>query len=41
MTVWRNKGVKQISWVSYLFNDINEKSNPVIRLVPCTDKEII
>jgi len=22
-------GVKQMSWVSYLFNNINERSNPV------------
>jgi len=39
-TGWRNKGVKQISCASYLFNDINDKYNPVIRLVPSTDEEI-
>ena len=33
-------GVKQMSWASYLFNDINEKSNPVTSLAPCTDEEI-
>ena len=30
-----------MSWASYLFNDINEKSNPVTSLAPCTDEEIV
>jgi len=29
-----------MSWVSYLFNGINEKDSPVTSLVPCTDEEI-
>jgi len=33
-------GVKQMSWASYLFNGINEKSSPVTSLAPCTDEEI-
>jgi len=37
---WRNRGVKQISWASYLFNGINEKDSPVTSLAPCTDEEI-
>jgi len=40
-TIWRNRGVKQMSWASYLFNDINEKSNPVAHLAPSTDEEIV
>jgi len=39
-TGWRNRGVKQISWTSYLFNDLNDKNVPVIRLAPSTDEEI-
>ena len=38
---WRNRGVKQMSWSSYLFNNINEKSNPVTSLARCTDEEIV
>jgi len=34
-------GVKQMSWESYLFNDINDKSNSVTRLAPSTDEEIV
>ena len=37
---WRNRGVKQLSRVSYLFNDINEKSSPVTSLAPYIDAEI-
>ena len=37
---WRNMGVKQMSWASYLFNGINEKDSPVTSLAPCTDEEI-
>ena len=37
---WRNRGIKQMSWASYLFNDINDKSNPLTRLTPNTDEEI-
>ena len=37
---WRNRGVKQMSWASYLFNGINEKDSPVTSLAPCTDEEI-
>jgi len=33
-------GVKQMSWVSYLFNSLNEKDSPVTSLAPCTDEEI-
>jgi len=40
ISVWRNRGVKQMSWASYLFNNINEKSNPMTILAPCTDEEI-
>ena len=29
-----------MSWVSYLFNDINEKDSSVTSLAPCTDEEI-
>jgi len=29
-----------MSWVSYLFTDINDKSNSVTRLAPSTDEEI-
>jgi len=39
-TSWRNISVKQMSWASYLFNDINDKSNPVTHLDPSTDEEI-
>jgi len=37
---WRNMGVKQMSWASYLFNGINEKDSPMTSLAPCTDGEI-
>ena len=37
---WRNRGVKQMSWASYLFNGINEKDSPVTSLTPGTDEEI-
>ena len=30
-----------MSWVSYLFNGINEKDSPVTSLVPCTDEKIV
>ena len=30
-----------MSWVSYLFNGINEKSNSVTCLAPSTDEEIV
>ena len=33
-------GVKQMSWASYLFNDINEMDSLVTSLAPCTDEEI-
>jgi len=29
-----------MSWVSYLFNDINDKFNPVTHLAPSIDEEI-
>ena len=29
MTGWRNRGIKHMFWASYLFNDINDMSNPV------------
>jgi len=32
--------VKQMSWASYVFNDINDKYNPVTRLDPSTKEEI-
>jgi len=41
ISYWRNRGVKQMSWASYLFNDINEKDSPVTNLAPCTDEEIV
>ena len=37
---WKNRGIKQMSWASYLFNSINEKDNPVTSLASCTDEEI-
>jgi len=37
---WRNRGVKQMPWASYLFNGINEKDSPVTSLAPCTDEKI-
>jgi len=40
ITSWRNRGVKQMFWVSYLFNGITEKDSPVTSLAPCTDEEI-
>ena len=40
ITSWRNRGVKQMSWASYLFNGINEKDSPVTSLAPSTDEEI-
>jgi len=36
----RNRGVKPMSWASYLFNGINEKDSPVTSLAPYTDEEI-
>ena len=30
-----------MSWASYIFHDINEKSSPVTSLAPCTDEEIV
>ena len=40
ITSWRNRGVKQMSCASYLFNVINEKDSSVTSLAPCTDEEI-
>ena len=40
ISFWRNRGVKQMSWASYLFNGTNEKDSPVTNLAPCTDEEI-
>ena len=40
ITSWRNRGVKQMSWASYLFKGINEKDSPVTSLAPYTDEEI-
>jgi len=37
---WRNRGIKQMFWASYLFNGINEKDSPVTSLAPCIDEEI-
>ena len=39
ISTWRNMGVKQMSWASYLFNGVNEKDNPVTSLAPCTDEK--
>ena len=39
-TGWRNRGIKQMSWASFLFNDINDKSNPVTHLASSTNEEI-
>ena len=36
----RNRGVNQMSWVSYLFNDLNDKNVPVTHLAPSTDEKI-
>ena len=32
ITSWWNRGVKQMSWASCLFNSINEKDSPVTSL---------
>jgi len=40
VTRWRSGGVKQISWVNYLFPGVN-KTDPMTRLAPSTDEEII
>ena len=40
MTSWRARGVKQLSWASYLFNGVNQKDHPVTRLAPSSDEEI-
>ena len=37
---WRNRGVKQMSWASYLVNGINEKDSPVTSLAPSVDEKI-
>jgi len=37
---WRSGGIKQISWANYLFPGVN-KTNPMTRLAPSTDKETI
>ena len=39
-TGWRSGGIKQMVWTSYLFNDLNDKTSPVTRLTPSTEKEI-
>ena len=41
MTILRNRSVKQMSWASYLFHDINKKSIPVTTLASCIDEEIV
>ena len=40
ITSWRTRGVKQLSWASYLFNGITEKDQSVTVLVPSSDEEI-
>ena len=40
-TGWRNSGVKQMSWASYLFNDLIDKNVLVTCLTPSTDEEIV
>ena len=40
VTGWRSGGVKQMSWVNYLFLGVN-KTDPMTRLAPRTDEEII
>jgi len=35
-----HRGVKKMSWASYLFNNIYEKDSPVINVAPYTDEEI-
>ena len=40
ITSWRMRGVKQLSWASYLFNGVNQKDCPVTRLAPSSDEEI-
>ena len=39
ITSWRTRGVRQMSWASYLFNGITEKDSPVTSLAPCTNEE--
>ena len=38
---WRNRGVKQMSWASYLFNGINEKDLPVTTPTPRSQMRIL
>jgi len=40
MTGRRKRGVNKICWASYLFNNINDKSNSVTGMAPSTDEEI-
>ena len=40
ITSWRTRGVKQMSWASYLFNGIAEKDHSVTILAPSTNEEI-
>jgi len=40
VTGWRSGGVKQISWANYIFPEVN-KTDPMTRLAPSTDEEII
>ena len=37
---WRSGGIRQMAWVSYLFNGLNEKTGLVTRLAPISDEEI-
>jgi len=39
-TNWRSGGIKQMTWVSYLFYSLNNKTSPITRLAPSTDEEI-
>ena len=39
LTRWRNGGVKQMSWATYLLPGVN-KTTPMCRLAPSIDEEI-
>ena len=39
-TGWRSGGIKQIAWVSCLFNGLSDKNGLVAHLAPSTDEEI-
>ena len=40
ITGWMSGGVKQMTWVNYLFNGLGDKVDRLTRLVPSTNAEI-